>query len=386
MCDVEMQRKYTYSIVTILLSAVAALFILEMGVRVTLPRTIWELQDATDDWKIDSKIGWVQKGTIDSSTRSNSGHWVEFKTNKDGLLPYDAKLDKNPGAIRILMFGDSTIIGRAVSEEARVHQQLKRELFARGITAEVFNAGVQGYSTDQELLRLEQLGPSYRPEIVINVVCINDFGQNAVERAYGVSKPRFDMASDGQIRYMPPATQEQIPKFGGGLSLMLQYSALYRTIQPTVVRIRSAIGSWEERNMAGLADEIYYSPSALNNMHLAFFEALIMRMQDSSLRVGARFYLYLHPALEEIWEPYIADSVHRLGISRSAYNPYALEQEIKEIAHRHGIEFIPQIDEFRARASEGPFHLLPRDPHCNETCYRITAEIVATRIVADLRK
>jgi len=107
-------------------------------------------------------------------------------------------------------------------------------------------------------------------------------------------------------------------------------------------------------------------------------------MQSSSRANGARFYVYLYPAVDEVWTPYIEDSVRRAGISADEYDRFALEKKMLDIAARRHIGFVPQIAEFMQRSAEGPFHLLPRDPHCNEVCYRITADILAQRIVTDL--
>ena len=41
---------------------------------------------------------------------------------------------------------------------------------------------------------------------------------------------------------------------------------------------------------------------------------------------------------------------------------------------RRGIRFVPLVEYFAERQERGPFHLLPRDPHCNATGYLMEAE------------
>lgn len=376
----KFKRKYGLAGIAIFLGLFAAFFILELTVRLALPKALWEFKDATDDWTIDSRIGWVQKGNLDVIARNDTGHWISFKTNADGLQPSNARPAKLSGTIRVLMIGDSTVVGRAVAEEDRVHRQLEQRLHSIGIRAEVLNAGVQGFSTDQELLLLEKLGPAYRPDIIILAVCTNDFAQNGSGSANGLSKPHFERESSGELRYIPPQQQDRIRRFGRGLTAWLQYSALYRAIQPAIFGVRAALGNWRERNMLGLADELYYSSEVLNNVDWAMFEALLVRMHRLSATLGAKFYVYMHPAIDEVWNPYIENSIRRAGIPPGNYDRYAVEKKIAGIASRYDISFIPQIDAFLRRSPDGPFHLLPRDSHCNEVCYRITSQIIAGNI------
>ncbi|SRR5258708_17357246 len=378
-------QRIAFQAIGVLFGVVASLVTLEVAVRILLPGKYWEFRDATDDWQLDSRLGWTQRGNLNVSTRIDS-EWIEFKTNADGLLPPNAQYNKRTRhTARILMLGDSTVVGRAVPEQSRVHHQLELALAKRGIPAEVMNAGVQGYSTDQELLRLEQLVPTYTPDIVIVAVCTNDFGQNYVDQASGINKPHFELQRNGGLRYFPPDPQTRISRLGTGLSATLQRSALYRAIQPALLRLRAQVGGWENRNMLGLASDVYYSREAFDKVGFELFEALLTRMHVSSASVGARFYFYLHPAVEEVWLPFIADSIRQAGIPPNRYDPYVYERKMREIASRNELRFIPQISEFRSRPNDGPFHLLPRDPHCNATCYKITAAILADQIALDLK-
>ena len=41
------------------------------------------------------------------------------------------------------------------------------------------------------------------------------------------------------------------------------------------------------------------------------------------------------------------------------------------------VAFCPLVDHFVSQQNRGPFHLLPRDPHCNPAGYRVQAEALA---------
>ena len=113
-------------------------------------------------------------------------------------MPASAEPDRKPGRTRVLLVGDSGIVGRAVPEADRLHVRLRDELGRAGVEAEVLNAGVQGYSTDQVLLQMKRIVPQYRPDLVIYGLDANDLGGIASGTGYGLSKPRY-VLEDGQL-------------------------------------------------------------------------------------------------------------------------------------------------------------------------------------------
>ena len=60
--------------------------------------------------------------------------------------------------------------------------------------------GVSGYSTDQELLLLERLGSELDPDIVVLIVCDNDYNANSEDFVYQrYYKPYFDIDDEGEL-------------------------------------------------------------------------------------------------------------------------------------------------------------------------------------------
>lgn len=64
---------------------------------------------------------------------------------------------------RVLLLGDSIAFGRGVDDAATIARQLE----THWPKTAVFNAGVPGFDTVQELSRLERIGPLVRPHLVI---------------------------------------------------------------------------------------------------------------------------------------------------------------------------------------------------------------------------
>ena len=364
------------NLLTIICFVCLSLLVLEVGVRLIVPKSSWQFRDFTSDWQLDKVIGWVQKPNLDVSERTDFGWIVRFQTNADGLTPATAQRIKANNRIRIMIFGDSIVVGRAVPQDKTISAQLEQLLQSRNINAEVINAGVQGYATDQSLLRMIQLLPLYKPDLVIYGLCQNDFWGNQASQANGQAKPVYKIRAHGEIEMVPPVLKDKIYSGGSGLQKWVQYSALYRYLQPGILQLRMMLARWNGKNtvVPDELDEFYYNKQSLNKINWNLFRYLLKQMEMVSKANGAQFLFYAHPALHEVWGPYIKNIEEILKLKPGQYDKYAIELELTRIANEENIVFIPMINWFWKHESEGPFHLLPRDPHCNQTGYRLIAE------------
>jgi hypothetical protein len=369
-------KRACQNLVVIILSMCLVVMGLETGIRLFVPKPYWQFHDFTSDWQLDKVIGWVQKPNLDVTDRTEYGWLVRFQTNKDGLMPFNAQRARTPGKLRIMIFGDSTVVGRSVPYEHIVSTQLQNFLHSENIDAEVINAGVQGYGTDQSLLLMERLIPLYRPDIVIYGFCQNDLGENQAGEAHSQAKPRFKLLTSKEAELILPILKDKIDPGVTGLRKWLQSIALYRFIQPKIFELRVRFGDWNnhKKDVTDELDKFYISPETLNAINWPLFEYLLNRMKTISNANGAQFLFYSHPALQEVWNPYINNIEQNLSLKDSQYERYAIENKLTRIAQTNNILFIPMIDWFLKNRSEGPFHLLPRDPHCNQNGYRLIAE------------
>lgn len=90
--------------------------------------------------------------------------------------PREYELRKRPGTFRILVLGDSVTFGHGAVYEATYPFLLEQRLRAwrPEVDWQVWNLGVPGYNTSQELAYLERVGPEYQPDLVIVGVFEND--------------------------------------------------------------------------------------------------------------------------------------------------------------------------------------------------------------------
>jgi lysophospholipase L1-like esterase len=362
-------------------SLLTLLGLLELGVRLFVPESRWRFEDGSGDWRLDDEIGWMHKPNLDVTSETSLGR-VRFRTNADGLIPGDATREKPPGRVRIMVFGDSMVVGRWLPQDQIYTARIAAILRERGIAADVVNAGVQGYSTDQALLLMQRWVPAYRPDWVIYGSTLNDLGGIALGFANGQAKPAFRLDERGRLRFATPRLAGRIRELGMGPRRWIQRSALYRLVQPGLFQLRARLAGPNERVLIGGFPEVYLRSSAAEALDWALYGALVARMRDAAEREGARFLFFEHPEAAEAWPPYIERLREALGVPEAAYDPFAIERRMAAVAAERGLDLVRTVAAFRAAASRGPFHLLPYDPHLNREGHALLAELLADAIEA----
>jgi hypothetical protein len=94
----------------------------------------------------------------------------------------DYSLAKAPHTFRILVFGDSVTFGHGTLDTTTYPYLLEERLrqWRPDINWEVWNLGVPGYNTRQELTYLTEIGPRAKPDLAVIGFYPNDFtGNNA---------------------------------------------------------------------------------------------------------------------------------------------------------------------------------------------------------------
>ena len=106
---------------------------------------------------------------------------VPVHTNNLGFRdPRDYSLEKRPNTFRIIVLGDSVTFGHGSVYEHSYPYLLEQKLEAwrPDVDWQVWNLGVPGYNTSQELENLEEVGPRYSPDLVIVGFYENDLLEN----------------------------------------------------------------------------------------------------------------------------------------------------------------------------------------------------------------
>lgn len=97
----------------------------------------------------------------------------------------DYALEKQPGTVRILVLGDSVTFGHGTQSNTTYPYLLEQRLRAwrPQVDWQVWNLGVPGYATSQELAYLERIGSRYDPDLIIVGFYPNDLTGNEPKQA-----------------------------------------------------------------------------------------------------------------------------------------------------------------------------------------------------------
>lgn len=138
-----------------------------------------------------------------------AGVWREegnapFRINAQGYRDRDRDQAKPAGSYRVALLGDSFMAGFGIPEDSLMARVLERELAGcpelPGRTVEVFNYGILGYGTAQELITYRLHARPTNPDLVVLAVCTgNDIRNNSPALSPGELRPFFHLAGDSLV-------------------------------------------------------------------------------------------------------------------------------------------------------------------------------------------
>jgi hypothetical protein len=193
-----------------------------------------------------------------------------------------------PGVRRVVMLGDSIAFGTGVGD-----QETFSHLLDASPRLEVLNLGVDGYGTDQALIRLEREGLAHHPHVVILNFCVrNDYFDNALPVALydGRSpKPYFTLSGGTLTRHDAHLRLSRRQRVAVALverSYLMNALLHLGGARPETVGGGRDEEDWGERRQAVLAD---FEPAA------ELTRRLILAMAERSAAAGAAFVVLIHP-------------------------------------------------------------------------------------------
>jgi hypothetical protein len=95
--------------------------------------------------------------------------------------PREYVLEKSSATFRILVLGDSVTFGHGAIYDTTYPRLLEQRLHAwrPEVDWQVWNLGIPGLNTSQELAYLLEIGETYQPDVVVVGFFVNDFDSNA---------------------------------------------------------------------------------------------------------------------------------------------------------------------------------------------------------------
>jgi lysophospholipase L1-like esterase len=154
------------SIIELLLRGASLLDVLKLP----KPQTVREAW-AREGWTVDKDLNWALLPKH-SSTRGGA----VCRTNSHGLRDQEIPLTKPGGTYRILVLGDSTVLGFAIPFEKTFSELLEKMLNEKTEESrfDVINAGVPGYSIYNCSVYLKRDGLLFQPDLIVLETNFND--------------------------------------------------------------------------------------------------------------------------------------------------------------------------------------------------------------------
>lgn len=259
-----------------------------------------------------------------------------------GIIP----MEKPPGAYRILCLGDSYTFGAYVDDDRTWPAQLGATMDGRvpGRQAQVINAGISGFTIEDELAFLKEHGLSLSPDMVIVAFVLNDLA---------------DLTRRVSSReVLRQSVEENARSWLGPLKVHLRQTATYNALFILKARFRAATGGDDTIQQVDIRHLLRppYDPETL-----ALFDAYAERLAEMKAILEPRsvpLVLVIFPYWEQI--------------SRDASDE--AQRRLTEIARRIGVPVVDLLPAYRRQDPSGrKFFHMPRDHHPSARGYRRAA-------------
>jgi lysophospholipase L1-like esterase len=159
----------------VLASLALVLGVGEIGVRIAYPR----LADYNlEMWRYSSELKQPLERKnlpfLHYPNREGQYYGVSIKTNSEGLRDVEHDHEKPADKTRVVMIGDSFMLGWGVRAEDDIPSNLSRMLNRDGDRYEVINLGVGNYNSTMEADLFEWKGLAFHPDIAVLLYFVND--------------------------------------------------------------------------------------------------------------------------------------------------------------------------------------------------------------------
>ena len=331
-------------------------------------------------WQFDSELGWRHVPGVRGRLVSPEFD-VEYRINSRGFRDSETDPSQARGK-RLVLLGDSFAEGWGVEIEQAVSERLEERLSTGGVPGEVFNFGMAGFGTDQQLLLFERHRRAYAPDIVLLLFYGNDLWNNALDRGIGVErgfKPRFVLGPANSLRLTGvPVRRTRYWDFDAQLPLdqrVLRYAFEHWHLAALLDKAFSQEVPAAQRRDFYLG--LYGTGAAAERFEKAWRTTarLLLELDTRVRRADARLLLVYVPAIVQIEREDWQAKISRFGLHEEEYALDKPNRRLAAAAAEHGIPFLDLSPAFLASAvTETLFH---RDSHWNAAGHALAADTIA---------
>ncbi len=312
-----MSRLRFINVLLLITSVLVALVLGDILLQRVVPDSII---DKKDYYSSDAYFGWTYAKGKDFDSYNAFGERVHLRFSGDGFRLWHVP-EESRAAKRIVYLGDSVVGAIQVNQADHFIERVDLENAKHGVVSAGFNYGVNGFSTDQELMVLDRYIKSVKPDLVVCLVVDNDFPFLDTDRfivnkvLYGKPRVRFN-AEQWEI-VEAPFSKVEIPQswFARLVSKSLIISRLRRL--------------WQERR--ALDPDRSEGDFQTLNSHLEW-ESLIAARKESSLGTeNWRVFNRLIAAMDRIAR---SNGAHFLLVPFP--DPWSMVPEARAVLERNG--------------------------------------------------
>lgn len=399
------RTRWLSNLAVLVVAVVITLIVLEFAVRLVYRRTnrIKENRHGETIHIPDDKLTYTHRPNYEGEY-INAEYEITIHTNSHGLRDQEYDYEKREGVFRILVLGDSFMAGMEVEEPDTMQAQLEALLNAdprtanSGISFEVINGGVAGYTALTNYLFLHYEGFKYEPDLVLYAMMYNDtyglIGDTAPDVEGTVTYAKADqdghlqLDQDGkpiliteQVAWKPGEWPDDLPQAERLDSQLNQYSELYkRVVGPVIKRtrpVRTLLFNAFLRDDLPLFTNEHYT---INPEEEGFLEGvnalndLVVLMRDGSYEHGACYTSIVIPDILRIQPDLVKDYYIGFNLASDHWQWDKTDQLMADIYTKSDIPYLLMSDVFIPLADEELY--FPMDRHWTEHGHEVAAEAV----------
>jgi lysophospholipase L1-like esterase len=322
--------------------------------------------------KPDKLLGWLgiphKSGKSIPSSLAEDMEEMAITINGEGFFDDHHAVAKPEGIKRLLFLGDSFTAGIGIPKKNRFTDLIKERL---STGYEVLNMAIWGYSTDQELLALEEKGLKYNPDIVVLCMFVDDlFCSHLFSVNDGIYiKPKFSVTAQDILRLKNIPVKDNHGK-----------SALWNFILTRFYKLLNRIEmgtEYDQRGWLSIFDKTYLASNRYYlGLRLAGEIASVAKAKDSKVLVVCI------PWKDQIIQEYIMEAGESYaGIPLNRLDLGLPQKLVSEFCRHAGVPFLDLLPAFKKHGrSEKLF--FDKDLHWTKAGHRLAAD----QILAYLQK
>lgn len=345
----------------------------------------------------DPDAGWICLPDLDAHYTQPGSFNVRVQCNSRGLRDREHNPAKPEGVRRIVVLGDSFMWGYGVTNEEMFSSVLEAALPG----TETINLGVNGYSTVQELVRLETEGVRYTPDWAVVMFCWNDLEDNFDDKKGG--RPVARLAADGTLhidnrpvrrQWKSPVTQwfRRNSRLFSFTEYCLALIKARRKAKRLVDSVNAAAGvapprpgTGEERawSMEFSMLDIYARPRPEMDRAWQAVSRILARIRKVMADHGGRVVVAFAPSMETMTRERFTREVEDLASGQSSLEIHIdrPSRRLGDICRDLGIPYVDLNPVFRGQ--KDPLSLyLKANYHWNAAGHRLAGETTARKILA----